>query len=380
MDKIPLTRPLTGEAEEEAAAGVIRSGWLTQGPRTAEFERAVAGYVGASQGVATSSCTAALMVALEAAGVGPGDEVVTTAYSFVATANAIVARGARPVWADIDLATYNLDPSLVEEKITSRTKALLPVDQLGLPCDLEPLLDLAQARGLVLIQDAACALGSLYQGRPVGGRTAPGGCACFSFHPRKVITTGEGGLLVTNDPDLAARARRLVSHGARVSEAERHAAHDFLPPGYPVCGYNFRLSDVLAAVGLAQLKRLPEILARRRELARAYDQALGDHPRIVTPHVPAWARPNYQSYQVRLEGAGREERDAVVRGLRSQGVMATPGVADIHRQEAYQRMFGPQSLPQSELAAETTLILPLFPQMSSSDLARCAEALRGLVK
>ena len=374
MERIPVTKPLTGREEEEAAAEVIRSGWLTQGPRTAEFERTVAAYVGTATAVATTNCTAALILALEAVGVGPGDEVVTTPYSFIATANAIVARGAKPVFADIDLATYNLDPGLTAEKITARTKALMPVDQLGLPCDLDAFRELASTSNVALVEDAACALGSLYKGRPVGSGSL-NECACFSFHPRKLVTTGEGGLITTSDAHLAARVRTLISHGATVSETKKHSSTQFLAPSFPVCGYNYRLSDILAAVGLAQMKRLDMILARRTELGRKYDEILGGHPRVAVPAAPDWAVPNRQSYQIRLREADQEFRNRVVDSMREKGVMATPGVADIHRQECYQRLLGPLSFPQAETAADTSLILPLFPQMSDDDLARCAETL-----
>jgi dTDP-4-amino-4,6-dideoxygalactose transaminase len=374
MDRIPITIPLTGREEEEAAAEVIRSGWLTQGPRTAEFEQTVAAYVGAATAVATANCTAALILALEAVGVGSGDEVVTAPYSFIATANAIVARGAKPIFADIDLATYNLDPERAAEKITARTKALMPVDQLGLPCDLDAFRELASRHKVALVEDAACALGSLYKGRPVGSGSL-NECACFSFHPRKLVTTGEGGMITTNDGELEARVRALISHGATVSEVKKHSSTQFLAPSYPVCGYNYRLSDILSAVGTAQMKRLDMILARRTELGRIYDQILGGHPRVVIPAAPEWAVPNRQSYQIRLREADREERNRVVDAMREKGVMATPGVADIHRQECYQRLLGPSSFPQAETAADTCLILPLFPQMSDDDPIRCAETL-----
>ena len=374
MDKIPITIPLTGREEEEAAAEVIRSGWLTQGPRTAEFERTVAGYVGASQAVATNNCTAALILALEAVGVGPGDEVVTTPYSFIATANSIMARGAKPVFADINLDSYNLDPERAAEKITFRTKALMPVDQLGMPCDMDVFREIAAQYKVALVEDAACALGSFYKGRPVGS----GGlneCACFSFHPRKLVTTGEGGMITTNDEELAARARVLTSHGATVSETKKHSSTQFLAPSFPVCGYNYRLSDILSAVGVAQMKRLDMILARRTELGKKYDDILGGHPRIAIPAAPQWAVPNRQSYQVRLREADCEERNRVVDALRERGVMVTPGVADIHRQECYHSLLGPLSFPQAETAADTSMILPLFPQMSDEDLVRSAETL-----
>lgn len=373
MEKIPVTIPLMGEEEERAAAEVIRSGWLTQGPKTAAFEKVVADYVGARHGVAASSCTTALVLALEAGGVKPGDEVITTPYSFIATANAIVSRGASPVFADIDLATYNLDPETAAEKITGRTRAIMPVHQVGLPADIDGFRRLAQDRGLALIEDAACALGSEYKGRPVGGQTDIGHSVCFSFHPRKLITTGEGGMITTDDEALAQKLKVLSAHGATVSETQKHASTQFLPPTYPVHGHNYRLSDVLSAIGLVQMNRLSDILARRRELAGMYDDAFRNHPRIVVPYTPEWAGPNRQSYQIRIDGVDGQERNRIVDDLRQKGVMATPGVADIHRQKYYFDTLGPQHLPNAEKAADTSIILPLFPQMTDTDLDRCAE-------
>ena len=374
MDTLPVTIPLTGEAEEQAAAEVIRSGWLTQGPKTAEFERRVADYTGAVHAVAASNCTLALMMALEAVGVGQGDEVITSPYSFIATANAIVARGARPVFADIDLATYNLDPNKAAEAVTGRTKALMPVDQLGMPCDLDAFGKLAREHGLAVVQDSACALGSRYKDRAVGAGLGPGHLACISFHPRKLITTGEGGMVTTDDPHLAERCRLLASHGAAVSEEKKHASTHFLPPRFPTHGYNYRLSDILAAVGLAQMDRLDDILSRRRRLAACYDDAFRDHDRIVTSKEPGGILFNYQSYQIRLRDSGVEERGRVVNQLREEGVMVTYGVADIHRQEAFVETLGRQVFPMAELAADTSMILPLFPQMSDDDVRRAAEA------
>ena len=262
---IPVARPFLGEEEAAAAREAILSGWVTQGPRVAAFEEAFARYVGAPHACAVSSCTAALHLALYALGVGPGDEVVTVSHSFVATANAVAYCGATPVFVDVDPGTYNIDPALIDAAVTPRTKVVMPVHQMGLPCDLDAVLAVAEKRGLPVVEDAACATGSEVR---VGGRWGKvgrphGAVACFSFHPRKVVTTGDGGMLTTRDPALDAKFRLLRQHAMSVPDTVRHAAKAVVFEGYPEVGFNYRLTDVQAAVGSVQLRRLPEFLARR---------------------------------------------------------------------------------------------------------------------
>src|SRR5437879_839948 len=262
---IPIAKPLMGEEEIELAAEVIRSGWLTQGPKAAAFEKAIAKSLGVQHVVAVSSCTTALHLSTLLAGLGPGDEVIVPSYTFVATANALLYAGVRPVFAEIDPKTYNLDPQKLAAALTPRTKAVMVVHQFGLPADVDAIASFCQAHKLQIIEDAACAWGAVYRGRKIGSQ---GRLVTFSFHPRKSITTGEGGAIVTDDAAVAERARLLRSHGASISDVQRHQAHGVAFESYVELGYNYRLSDLHAAVGIAQIKRTNSILHRRRTLAR----------------------------------------------------------------------------------------------------------------
>lgn len=368
---IPLTRPSLGPAELKAVAEVLASGWLTQGERVADFEQAVADYCGARHAVATSSCTAALHIALVALGVGPGDEVIVPSMTFIATANAVRYCGATPVFAEIVPETFNLVPAAAEAAITPRTKAVIVVHQLGLPADLDAFDELARRFRLPLVEDAACALGSRYRGRPIGGH---GHVACFSFHPRKVISTGEGGMVLTDDPQLARTVRLLRQHGMDASDRDRHATRELVTERYPVLGFNYRLTDVQAALGVAQMQRLEELVARRRELAEVYNRRLAGHPYLLTPESPPHVEPNYQSYAVRLTDDAPPQRDDVLRGLRRRGIAAKGGVMTIHREAAYAAL--PScSLPRTEWASDRSLLLPLFPELSADDQDRVLRAI-----
>lgn len=365
-EDIPITRPWLGDAEAQAISAALEDRWVGQGPRVASFERRLAARVGADQAVAVSSGTAALHLALVAARIGPGDEVILPALSFIATANAVRMVGAEVAFADVDPATGNLDPADAARRITDRTRALLVVHQLGLPADLDRLGDLARQHGLLLIEDAACALGSRWRGVPIG--QPHGDLACFSFHPRKVITTGEGGAVTARTPALAETLRRLRNHGA---EAAPEA-----PGGvrYRELGYNYRMSDLHAAVGLAQLDRLDEILARRTALARQYDGRLQGDPRLLTPPVPAKATPNYQSYHVTLtEDAGLDAAEVVAR-LAAHGISARGGLTAIHREPAY-AAHAADPLPHTESLSRRGLFLPIYPELGDQDVTRVCDAL-----
>jgi perosamine synthetase len=370
---IPITRPHLGEEEAQAAAQAIRSGWVAQGPLVAEFERVLAERLGVAHVVATSNCTTSLHLALLCGGVEPGDEVIVPSFSFIATANAVLYCGARPVFADIDARTYNIDPASVEAAITSRTKAIVPVDQIGLAAELDAILDIALRHGLRVIEDAAPALGATYKGRPVGAISP---ATCFSFHPRKSITTGEGGIVATDDADIVERARVMRSHGASVSDLARHQASQVIIESYEELGYNYRMTDIQAAVGLEQLKKLDAILARRRELAERYNALLADIDGVSTPYAPDYAPHTYQSYCVRLDLTRTAPRDEIMARMLALGVATRRGVMAIHEEPYYVHRFGPVSLPVTEAATRETLLLPLYFTMTEDEQDRVIDALR----
>jgi len=362
---VPVARPSFGAREERAVVEALRSGWVSQGPRVAEFERRFAQYVGAPEAVAVSSCTTALHLALVAAGIRPGDEVLCPSLSFIATANAIVYAGARPVFVDIDPLTFNLDPVRIESAITGRTKAILVVHQIGLPCTLNEISEIATRRGLVVIEDAACAIGSEYDGRLIGRPHAL--MACFSFHPRKILTTGEGGMITTSDRDTAARLRRMRQHAMNVSDLARHSANKVVFESYDEIGYNYRMTDLQAALGLVQLERLPEMLARRRSIAMRYSTRLAAIPWLIVPTEPQNCRHNFQSYMVRLRADAPVNRDELMQELLNRGVSSRKGIMAIHRERPYLDEKWETLLPVTNLVTDTALVLPLFYEMTDEE-------------
>jgi perosamine synthetase len=390
VSEIPITRPhLTGE-EGAAVAETIASGWVSQGPRVREFEDAFAARVGAAAAIATTSCTTALALALHVTGVGPGDEVIVPSLSFIATANAVWHCGADPVFADIDPRTYNLDPVAAERAITPRTKAIMPVHQLGLPADMDAFFDLAERHGVALVEDAACAIGARYRNRSIGSL---GPLACFSLHPRKVITTGEGGMIAVQDPDVAERLRRLRAHGMDMSDLARHSAVDVVLEAYPERGFNFRMTDMQAALGLCQLGELDWILERRRALAERYTEALASIPSVQAPYDPPYAERTWQSYCVRIAPGAPVGRTEVMRRLLGEGIATRRGVMAIHEEAAYARTAHTQTahasnsvelergvrLPHTEAATRETLMLPLFPDLTDEQQDRVIEGLAASV-
>lgn len=378
-DRIPVARPWLGEEEAEAARRVILSGWVTQGPEVAAFEREFAAYVGAPHACAVSNCTAGLQLALRAAGAGQGDEVVTVSHSFIATAAVVRHAGAIPVFVDVRPGTYNLDPALLEASLSARTRAILCVHQMGMPCDLPAILAVARRHGLPVIEDAACAAGSEIRwdgawekiGQPHGD------VACFSFHPRKVITAGEGGLLTTSNPEWDRRFRLWRQHGMTVADTARHEAGSVIFESYAELGYNCKMTDIQAAVARVQVRRLPEMARRRRAQADRYRELLADCPEITLPEEPEWARSNWQSFCVRLAAGASQQR--VMERMLAQGVATRRGVMCSHLEPAFDGepwTAAGGSLAHSEAARDRGLILPLFHAMTDDQQERVARALK----
>jgi perosamine synthetase len=354
--EVPFAKPALRGHEGAVVAEVIASGWVSQGPKVQAFERAFAERVGAAEAVATSNCTTALALALHASGIGPGDEVVVPSLSFIATANAVWQCGAIPVFADIDPLTYNLDADAVRAVLTPATKAVMPVHQVGLPADMDAFFALADEHGLILVEDAACAIGATYKGRPIGSM---GPLACFSLHPRKVITTGEGGMITLNDPEVAARLRQLRQHAMDLSDLARHGAKDIVFEGYPERGFNVRMTDMQAALGLCQLEDLDDILAERKRLAERYDAAFALIPFLAAPFDPEYAERTWQSYTVRVLEGAPVERTELMGLLLAEGVPTRRGVMAIHQEGAYAEPLR-APLPHTDAAAAETFMLPLF--------------------
>jgi perosamine synthetase len=368
-------RPLLGEEEAAAAAEVVRSGWVAQGPRVAEFEAAFAASVGAAHGVAVSSCTTGLHLMLHVLGLEPGDEVVVPSFSFIATANVVRYTGATPVFADVDPVTGNLSPDTVAAVLTDRTRAVLAVHQGGVPADVAALRELCG--GIPVLEDAACAAGSTYRGGPTGAG-AP--TAAWSFHPRKLLTTGEGGMVTTDDPELAARLRRLREHGMSVSAAERHAGGGVVLESYEETAFNYRMTDLQAAIGLVQLRRLPGMVERRRALAARYAELLAALPGLRPVTDPAWGTTNFQSYWVELPDDFPGERNDVLRALAAAGISARRGIMAAHLEPAYAgHPHGP--LPVTEHLTNRTFILPLHHELTADDQDLVVETLdKALVR
>lgn len=368
---IPVMKPFFGPEEAEAAAQAVASGWVAQGPRVVEFEQAVAKRVNAPFGVAVSSCTTGLHLALVLLEVGAGDEVIVPSFSFIATANVVRYTGATPVFADVDLATGNLTAETVGAAMSSRTRAVILVHQGGVPADLGAVHALCDPAGVAVIEDAACAIGATFQGDPIGGHSD---IVVFSFHPRKVISTGEGGMVMTKRSDWAERLSRLREHGMNVSAAARHSSSTPILEQYLEVGFNYRMTDIQAAIGVVQLRRLDAIVERRRELASRYRRLLSDIPGLRLVDDPAHGTGTFQACWALLEDFPMP-RDDLLAHLMARDVSARRGIMASHLEPAYDGC-AHEALPNTERLTRDSIILPLFHTMTVEQQDQVVGALR----
>lgn len=375
--KIPITKPYIGEEEKRAIALVIDSGWVSQGERVVEFEDKFAAYSGSKYAIAFSSCTAALHSALVVSGIGQKDEVIVPSLSFIATANAVVHSGANPVFVDIDPKTCNIDPDKIVEAITKKTKAIMPVHQMGLPADMDSIKRIADKHGLIIIEDAACAVGSEYKDKRIGSH---GNIACFSFHPRKIITTGEGGMVTTDNYKLSEKLKRFRHHSMSVSPIDRHLAPKVVIEVYPEVGYNYRMTDMQAGMGIVQLGKLPFIIEARRKIAEFYNKELNTIYCIKILKVPDYAYHNYQSYWIELLSGAPLSRDLLMERLLEKGIATRRGIMAIHMEEAYAGRGGKTKLPATEKATKRTLLLPIYSTMTEDEQSYVVEFIKEILR
>jgi dTDP-4-amino-4,6-dideoxygalactose transaminase len=374
--KIPITRPSFGAEEREALVRPLDSGWVVQGPEVARFEQKFSAFTGARYSSATSSCTTALHIAVAALGLKPGDEVIVPAFTWVATANVVEYMGATPVFCDIDLATFNLDVTKIDALVTPKTVGIMPVHMFGLAADMDNVMDVARRRHLWVVEDAACGFATWYRGRHVG---TFGDAGCFSFHPRKSITTGEGGMVTTNREDLDRASRSLRDHGASRSDLDRHEGKaGYLLSDYAVLGYNYRMTDMQGALGCAQMDRALSIVEARTMRARRYDAMLAGCPWLVRPAVPDGCVHGYQSYvtvfaperpSMANMDALHERRNRLMASLEDKGIATRQGSHAAVLQTYYARKYGiaRERFPEAALADRVSLSLPLFAQITDAE-------------
>ncbi|MBK9355689.1 MAG: DegT/DnrJ/EryC1/StrS family aminotransferase [Bacteroidetes bacterium] len=363
--KIPLAKPYLDKEDAQNAYDTILTGWVTQGPRVQEFEEKFANYVGSKYAVALSNCTTALHLAMIVAGVTADDEVICPSMSYVATANSIRYVGAKVVFAEVNPITYNIDVDDVRKKITSKTKAILIVHQIGMPADIDAFKDLCNEKNLVLIEDAACAAGSSYKGNKIGSHSD---LVCFSFHPRKVITTGDGGMITTNNEAYRDRIKLLRQHAMSINDRIRHESDKVIFEDHVELGYNYRMTDIQAAVGIKQLEKLDKIVAERRKVAFKYHQAFKDINCIQLPLEADGYFSNYQSYNVYLKPACKISRNDLMQALLDEGISTRRGVTTAHRETAYKNYQSNYSLPISEDTSDRSIVLPLFYPMTDNEI------------
>ena len=378
LPPVQIALPFLGDEEWESLRGPLESGWLTQGPRVAEFEQAFARRHDVTRALAVTSCTTGLHLALAAMGIGPGDEVIVPAFTWVATANVVIYCGATPVLVDVDPVTFNIDTAAAAAAVTDRTRAVIPVHLFGLCADMDALRAVLPPH-VLLLEDAACAAGASYQGRPAGSL---GDAGVFSFHPRKTITTGEGGMITTNDAVLADRADMLRNHGASVPEEVRHSGpQPYLLPDYDELGFNYRMTDLQGAVGLVQLGRLDALVQERGRWAEWYREQLADVAWLRTPEPPTGGQHGWQAYVCYVDPDGAPApRNEIMQCLARKGISTRPGTHAVHMLGYYRKNFGfaPDDLPVARDCDQQTMAIPLHNRMSEEDYVRVVDAIRGI--
>lgn len=373
---IAIAKPYLIEEDAKAAYDTILTGWITLGPKVEEFEEKFAAYVGSKYAVAVSNCTTALHLSMIVAGIEAGDEVICPSMSYIATANSIRYVGAIPVFAEVELDTYNLDPIDVERKITPKTKAILIVHQIGLPADIDAFKILCAKYNLKLIEDAACAIGSSYKGEKIGSHSD---LVCFSFHPRKVISTGDGGMISTGREDYYKRLKLLRQHGMSINDRVRHTAKKIVFEDHLELGYNYRLTDIQAAIGIKQLEKLDWIINERKKIVATYDKAFHKYDFLKRPHVKFGFISNEQSYCLYLEDDCPIDRNALMQGLLNNGIASRRGVMTTHRETAYLKTCADLSLPISEQLQDNSIILPLYVPMKAIEIQMVIESVIKLI-
>ena len=373
---IPIAKPHLTEQDAQAAYDTIMSGWITQGPRVQEFEEKFAAYTGAQHAVAVSNCTTGLHLALIVAGIETGDEVICPSMSYIATANCIMYVGATPVFAEVHPETYNLDVADAESRITPKTKAILLAHQIGMPADIDAFAALCKKHNLILIEDAACAAGSSYKGKKIGSHSD---LVCFSFHPRKVISTGDGGMVTTNNEAFAERMKLLRQHGMSVNAGARHGAKKIIFEDHLEVAYNYRMTDIQAAVGIQQLAKLDWIVEERRKIAQRYLKELSGIECIRLPREEEGYFTNWQSFSIFLKENAPMSRNELMQALLDKGIASRRGVMTSHRETAYKAMCEGLSLPRTEDACDRSIIIPLYVPMDENDISFIVKELHTLL-
>lgn len=375
--EIPLTKPYFDQEEEKLVIEALRSGWVTQGPKIKIFEETISKYLNVPYVVAVNSCASALHLAMIIAEIGSGDEVICPSYTFIATPNCIEYVGAKPIFVDVDFQTSNIVPELIEEKITPRTKAILPVHQNGMACDIQAITNIANKYGLIVIEDAAYGIGVCYKGTRIGGFSP---ITCFSFHPRKAITTGEGGIFVTPNEKYAKMARILRAHGASISVEERDKAKGILYEHYEHLGYNYKMTELQAAMGIAQFQKIDVLISQRQKIADRYYRAFAECKQIALPYVPDGYTHTFGSFQIVLIEGNQKQRDHLITLLAQSGISSRRGIPCCHLEPYYQRKYGDIHLPVSERLSTSSLFLPMYPHMTEEEQNYVITNLLHLVK